>query len=321
MMGTMRRARTPVLLVLVALVLALAAGRAPAQDRDRGLVTLRRARAALLAEDLDEARRLAEEARVDLVGYPLVAHVLGDVLARAGDWRGAIAEYEGRGMVAHPSLSAAEIADVTRRAHVQSGLVRAHGAEDELRAAGVPLDAGAVPDAQLPPTLVAPLQDGIEQYEQARASLVRGMRMGSDASLRESLAAIDERLAQLREMLEQAQQQQEESQQEPQDEPQDQDESQDPQQDSPEDDARDEQGEPSQEDPQDQPPQDGEQDGQAPEDGEPQGTPPPATPRALSPQQLAQLVERLEEQAEKARELQLRQLAAQQEEVPVEKDW
>jgi len=317
MMGRMRRAAATLVL------LALAVPPAAAQDRDRGLVTLRRARRALLEGRLDEARALAEEARVDLVGYPLVAHVLGDVHARAGDWRAAIDEYRDKGMVAHPSLSAAEVADLRHRAHLQSALVRAHGAEAELREAGVPLDAAAVPDEQLPPGLVGPLQQGIEEYERARESLERAMRLRTDARSRESLVAIHDRLEQLREMLEQArdQQQDEESQD---DQQQDDEQQQDEQQ-------RDGGGqdEPQDPDEQDQDQSDGEQqDGEQPRDEQAppsdDGEQAPSPPRALSPEQIAQLVERLQEQAEEARELEQRQRAAARaarEEEAVEKDW
>jgi hypothetical protein len=312
-----RLLRVVALPMLAAAQLALLAGPARA-DQEAGIVLTRRAQAALADGDGERALELLAQARIEWPGSPVVANTIADAQRELGRYAEALAEYE-RGMrdeyVHHALFNRA----VTRDRMAESGLEQA----------GVPADVAALPEGPQPDMLAA-IGRALPELAAATDDFLDALDHRPGAAARESVAALNRRTDALRAMQDelrrreqeqdqdQDQEKQDQQQQDPQDqEPQDQDQDQDQQ-------PQDQQQDQEQQDQQDQDQQDQDQDQQDQPQDEAQQEPQPqdgaqATPRQLSPEEVQQLLDRLERLEQEARTMQKRREAAQRQ--AVEKDW
>ena len=308
--------RSRLLPLLAAMLLAPPA----AADEERGTALVRDAQAAMAAGEHERAVELLRQARVEWPDAPLVANTLADALREQGDYAAALAEYlrgqEG-GLEHHAQFNRA----VTVHLH----------AELVLAQAGVPADAGALPEGPQPEMLAA-IEQARAQLDRATDDFLQSLDTRPEPSARESIEALSRRAEaldtiaeELRRRQEDQQQQQQEQGQGDQQQEQDQDQDQDEQQQDEQQQEQQQQSEGEQEQPQDQPPQPQDQQDQAESDGEEQPSPPPQAgepqgePRELSPEEVQQLLDRLDQLEQQARELQKAREAGRRR--PVEKDW
>jgi hypothetical protein len=300
---------------------ALLAPLAPAAraDQETGIVLTRQAQAALAAGDGERALELLARARVEWPGSPVVANTIADAQRELGRYAEALAEYE-RGMRDEYAHHALFNRAVTRHRLAESGLAEA----------AVPADVAALPEGPQPEMLAA-IERALPELAAAGEDFLGALDRRPDAAARESVAALNRRADALHAM--QAELRRREQEQEPQDDEGQQDQEQQDRQDQQdrqeERDGQDEQqqdgqgasrDEPRQE-PQETPQGDEQQPQQDPgdqpeEDGSPEAQ---ATPRDLSPEEVQQLLDRLERLEKEARAVQKLREAARRE--PVEKDW
>ena len=288
-----------------------------AADEERGTALVREAQAAMAAGEHERAVELLRQARVEWPDAPLVANTLADALREQGDYAAALAEYlrgqEG-GLEHHAQFNRA----VTR--HLL--------AEQVLEQAGVPADAGALPEGPQPEMLAA-IEQARAQLDRATDDFLQSLDTRPEPSARESIEALSRRAEALDTIAEELRRRQEDQQQQQQeqgqgDQQQEQDEDQKEQQQD-EQQQEQQQSEGEQEQPQDQPPEPQDQQDQAESDGEEQPSPPPQAgepqgePRELSPEEVQQLLDRLDQLEQQARELQKAREAGRRR--PVEKDW
>lgn len=310
----MRLPRAPLPPLLAVLVLLLAPR--AAADEERGTQLVREAQAAMAAGEHERAIELLHQARVEWPDAPLVANTLADALREQGEYAAALAEYlrgqEG-GLEHHAQFNRA----VTR--HLL--------AEQVLEQAGVPADAGALPEGPQPQMLAA-IEQAHGQLDRATDDFLQSLDSRPEPSARESIEALGRRSEALDTIAEELRRRQDEQQQQQQkqgqgdqqqeqqkDQEQQQDEQQ--QQQQPQSDGQQEQ--------QDQPPEPQDQQDPSQSDGEEQPSPPPQAgepqgePRELSPEEVQQLLDRLDQLEQQARELQKAREAGRRQ--PVEKDW
>ncbi len=318
------RGPAPFRAALVAFAVALVVAPVAHADEALGRQLTRRAQQALREGDSELALDLMERARIEWPGSPVVAHTLADARFQQGDYAGALVEYDkGSG------------GDLAYRAYFNQGVTLDTLAERDLEAKGVPIDPAALPPDAPPGPLIEAINEGLERLETARSRFLESLAERADAAARESVAAINRRMDDLRQMKEELEQRQQEEQeneddqqdqdQEQQDQPQDQEQQQDPQDEGEQDDRQDQQqqqGDQGQQD-QDEQEQDEQQgeDDQQPED-EQQGQPPQGQPgeeRELTPQEMQKLLDQLEDLEEKARAMQ--RIRRAQQHQAVEKDW
>ena len=290
-------------------------------DEERGLQLVRDAQAAMSQGDHERAVELLRQARVEWPDAPLVANTLADALRELGRYPEAIEEYtrgEGDGLEHHAEFNRA----VTR--HLL--------AEQELEKAGVPADVAALPEGPQPEMLQA-IEQGHLQLDRATEEFLQALQDQPDDAARQSLEALgrrgealdaiadelrkreeqqpqDQKQDQKQDDQQKDQQQQDQKQdeqkqnQQQQDQQQDQQQQDQQQQEQQQDQQQDQQ---SQDQPQAEPPP-------KPQEGEPQGE-----PRELSPEEVQQLLDRLDQLEKQARELQKAREAVRRR--PVEKDW
>lgn len=277
----------------------------------RGLLLLRQARLARDAGDLEGAKDLMEQARVEWPGSPYVAHDLGDVHLRAGDAAAARHEYTRGGREGFEF-----------RSLFQSAAANIVAAEAVLSQASVPADEGALPDGPLPPGMGPAIQEALPLLVQARRDFCRALALADDEAARESVLALTRRIDELRRMLARDESDEESEPQEdgePNEDENSQQGEEDPSESEEQQDGEGENEGESQagEEQEPQPADPAEQEGESapPEDGEPMEF----EAENLTDQQLADLLEQLEDIEKKALEVQraLRRSAHQ----AVEKDW
>lgn len=292
-------------------------------DEERGLQLVRDAQAAMQAGDHEHAVELLRQARVEWPDAPLVSNTLGDALRELGRYPEAIEEYtrgERDGLEHHAEFNRA----VTR--HLL--------AEQTLEKAAVPADVAALPEGPQPEMLTA-IEQADQQLDRATDEFLQALQDQPDESARESLEALGRRgeaLDAIAEELKKRQEQQDQKQDQDQDQKDQQQkdqQQQDQKQDEQKQDQTNQQDQQNQDQPQDQPPdqqqkpdesessQDQPQDEQAPPtppESQPQGE-----PRELSPEEVQQLLDRLDQLEKQARELQKAREVARRR--PVEKDW
>ena len=255
-------------------------------DEERGLQLVRDAQAAMKAGDHEHAVELLRQARVEWPDAPLVSNTLGDALRELGRYPEAIEEYtrgERDGLEHHAEFNRA----VTR--HLL--------AEQTLEKAAVPADVAALPEGPQPEMLTA-IGQADTQLERATDEFLQALQDQPDEAARESLEALGRRGEALDAIAEELKKREE---QQPQDQKQDQ------KQDQPQDQQQ-QPDESSQDQPQD------EQAPPTPPENQPQGE-----PRELSPEEVQQLLDRLDQLEKQARELQKAREASRRR--PVEKDW
>jgi len=313
-------------LALVAAAWALLASTAAADD-ERGLQLVREAQAAMAKGDDEHAVELLKQARVELPGSPLVANTMGDALRDLGRYPEAITEYQ-RG----------QNGDLQRHAEFNRAVTRHLMAEQALQQASVPADVGALPDGPQPEMLQA-IEQANGQLRQATNEFLDTLQREPDGSARESLEALGRRsdaLAAMAEELRKRQQQDQKNQDQKKQDEQKQDQQQDQksqdqknqdqqQQDQQQQDQQqqDQQQQAQQQDQQqdqqkqDQAQQDQQQ--QQADQQEQQPAEPSGPPRELSPEEVQQLLDRLDKLEQQARELQKAREAVRRK--PVEKDW
>lgn len=286
-------------LAMGACAVLLLASRAAA-DELRGQQLVRDAQAAMAAGDNDHAVELLKQARVEWPGSPLVANTLADALRELGRYPEAITEYE-RGQ-----------RDELQHHALFNGAVTRHLlAEQQLEQAGVPADAAALPEGPQPEMLAA-IEQSIGQLERATESFLDSLEQQPDEAARESIEALGRRTEALGQMAEELRRRQEQQQKQQDQDQKNQDQKQDQQQDQKQDQQKQDQQQQDQQQ-QDQEKQD-EQQQKEPEEGEPQGE-----TRELSPEEVQQLLDRLDQLEKQARELQKAREAVRRK--PVEKDW
>lgn len=294
------------------------------EGSDHGLRLLRRALREAGDGQTDVALELLDAARVELPGSPLVAHAKGDLHAAREEWDAALDEY------ARGARDGYEF-----RSAFNSGVVQHRRSEATLRADAVQAlgediwgDRALVP-ATLPdgpqPGLLKAVEAAIQRHRGARLSFLRALDERFDDAARESVAALNERLDELQamrdELLERQQDQDGEDEQEGEDgEPDDeqqQDENEDEQEQQDDEQQDGDQGQDDEPQDQQQPEQDeGEDEQDAPPPNEGQGEVAPAN---LTPQQMSELLDKLEELEEVA--LKLQRIQRENERRGVEKDW
>ncbi len=301
-------------------------------DEALGRKLTRGAQQALRDGDPELALDLIQRARVEWPGAPVVAHTLADAQYRSGDYASALREYD--------KGSSGELAF---RAFFNQGVTLNAMAEGGLSESGVPLDPAGIPPEVEPAPLIEAIDAGLQQLGGARGRFLDALRESSDlgaseaTSARESIAALNRRMDDLREMKEELERRQQEQQENEDQESDEQQESEDGEQDEDGegDPSEQEPGEDGQEEPQDS--EDQEQDGeQDPQQNEPQpdneegdASQEPTEPQdvqpvdgqqtQLSPQEMAKLLEQLEQLEEQARAMQRARRAARRE--ALEKDW
>lgn len=329
----------------LALLLAFAclAPRAAADDQ-RGLALVRQAQAAMQEGDNEQALELLRQARTEWPDAPLVANTMADALRELGRYDEALVEYQ-RGQIApldvRDGLGQAD--ELRHHAQFNSGVTRHLKAEQALEEAGVPPDVGALPEGPQPEMLQA-IESSSVELAKATDDFLTALRPQPDDPARESIEALGRRSEALAAMAEelrkrqeqerqkddqkqdqkdqgddkqqQDQQQQQEQDQEQQQQQQQQQDQQQPQDQQPQDQPQpqDQQQEPKpDEKPQDQQPQDEQQ----PQTGQDQ--PPKGEAKELSPEEVQQLLDKLDKLEQQARELQKAREAVRRR--PVEKDW
>lgn len=289
-------------------------GPALAADEDRGILLTRDAQQLLAQGRAAEAVTLLKLARVEWPDSPIVSQTLADAQLALGQWTEALAEYE-RG-----SQDGYE-----HRSRFNSGVTLDRMAEEGLSAASVPLDpAGLGPGPQ--PELLAAIEESLPVLERARVEFLRALDRQPGAAARESIGAVNRRIDDLGEMLEELQRRQDEQEQQQGEDGDEQDQDPNQEQQQGDQDQQQEPGDQADEDqPQDQPqdePQDGE--GEESQDDEPQPAQDEAPgelvePRLLSREEVQQLLEKLDELEKEGR--QLRKLREAARRRTVEKDW
>ena len=307
---------------LVAWLLLVPLARA---DEQRGMQLVRDAQAAMKTGDNEKAVELLRQARVEWPDAPLVSNTLGDALRELGRYPEAIEEYtrgERDGLEHHAEFNRA----VTR--HLL--------AEQTLEKAGVPADVAALPDGPQPEMLTA-IGQADQQLQHATDEFLEALQNQPDDAARESLEALGRRgeaLDAIAEELKKRQEQQQQDKKQDQDK-QDQKQQDDQQKDQQKQDQKQDEQKQSEQDqkqqdekqdqPQDQQPKQDESSDQQqqPQDQQPPPTPPEAQPqsepRELSPEEVQQLLDRLDQLEKQARELQKAREAGRRK--PVEKDW
>lgn len=324
--------RGPVAAALAVLAIGWCAPSAAADDQ-RGLVLARQARRALLAGDLRGAAKKLEQARVEWPGEPLLETLQGDLEVAEQQWGAAHAAY-GASLEA-VEAGTAPSAQGPRRRHAlfNRGVSAVTDAEAALAAAGVPLDPQAIPEDAQAPQLVEAIEANLPKLQGARDDFVAANDSAADAATRQSIAALNERIDDLEQMLADLREQQENEEDEGEDgeegdpsedsEPQEGDdqsgdEQQPPQDQPPEgDESQEPEEEQEQEEPQDADPSEDEEQEQ-PDESESQPTP-GEQPQAMSNEQMQRILDKLEELEERAREIQ-KFRAAYERKAPV-KDW
>jgi Ca-activated chloride channel family protein len=279
-------------------------------DVEQGIRLLRQAREALEQNDPNAALTLLDLAYVELpfsAEEDLVYHGRADAFAADGRLQEALAEY---GKALHKPNA--------HRARFNSGVLQHRLAEQALEAAGVPLDPAGIPAEADPAPLIEAIEQNLPLLEQARMQLMQALRLSADAAGRESVTALTHRIDDLNEMLEELRRRQQEQEQNEDEENEDEQNEDENEQDE-EGDEQENQDEGDQE--QDQPSEDeqdqDEQQQPPPDEAEPQQQPQPRP--ELTPAQLADLLEKLEELEQKAMEMdRLRRAQAQ---AGAEKDW
>ena len=313
-----RRRAVPVLPLAIALLALLSPP--AAADEDRGVQLVREAQAAMAAGEHERAIELLRQARVEWPDAPLVANTLADALREQGDYPAALAEYlrgqEG-GLEHHAQFNRA----VTR--HLL--------AEQTLEKAGVPADVGALPEGPQPEMLAA-IEQAHGQLDRATEDFLASLDSQPGPAARESIEALSRRGEALDAIAEELRRRQQEQQQEQQQGQGDQQQDQQQKPDEQEQQQQDQQQQQQQSDgeeqqPPDQPPEQQDQQQQEPSESsdQQQQTPPPqagepqSEPRELSPEEVQQLLDRLDQLEQQARELQKAREAGRRR--PVEKDW
>jgi hypothetical protein len=303
-------ARAPLLALLVCAALVSLAP-APSADELQGILLAREARRALEMGDSQLALDLLERARLEWPDADLVRHALADAYTAQGETDNALTEYR-----------KAYGGDHAHRARFNSGALMSARAEQELEAAGVPLDIAGLPEEVAEPQgLIDAIDAGLPQLERAREQFLESLALAPDADARESVAALTERMDELREMKEELERRQEEEQDdEGEGEDENEDESEDEGEDEQEQDEQEEgEQDQDQEGDQDQPPEDQEGEGQ---DEPPEGDEQPPVPQPVQPltaAERAELLDKLEELEEQALAMERERRA--RERVAVEKDW
>jgi Tfp pilus assembly protein PilF len=302
-------ARAPLLALLVCAALASLAP-APSADELQGILLAREARRALDDGDSQLALDLLERARLEWPDADLVRHALADAYTAQGETDNALNEYR-----------KAYGGDHAHRARFNSGALMSAQAEQELEAAGVPLDIAGLPEEVAEPQgLIAAIDAGLPQLERAREQFLESLAVASDADARESVAALTERMDELREMKEELERRQEEQEQDDEGEGEDENEDESEDENEQEQDEQDEgDQDQDQEGDQDQPPEDQEGEGQ---DEPPEGDEQPPVPQPVQPltaAERAELLDKLEELEEQALAMERERRA--RERVAVEKDW
>jgi tetratricopeptide (TPR) repeat protein len=300
-------------------------------DDAAGLQLARQARQKLLAGEAEAALELLDKARIELPGSEVVACTRGDALSALGRVDEALAEYE-----------RASSSPLAFHAAFNGATALSKSGESELEAADVPADVGALPEGPQPAMLEA-LGKARGKLEGAQHQFLEALDLRDDADARESLGALNRRLdalAAIEEELRKREDPHQKDEQQPPKDPQDQQkQQQDPQkQDQPPQDQPPPEGEPKDKPPEDQPPEDkpedkppeqpqngeppepkpGEPDPQQPQDQQ-QPSEPPKPAGELSEQEVQQLLDRLSQLEDAARERQkLRELRAHRK---AERDW
>jgi len=291
-------------------------------DEVLGRKLTRQAQQALEQGNPERALELIQQARIEWPGSPVVAHTLADARYRQGDYAGALLEYDKGSGGAHAF-----------RAFFNQGVTLNARGEQGLTEAGVPLDPAGIPADVDPGPMLQAIDAALPDLESARGRFLESLDEQSDTSARESVASLNKRMDDLREMkeiLEEMQEEQEDQESEDQEEGDEQ--SEDEQEDGEQDDEgeQDEQqeGDQPQDQDQDQEPQEGEPDQQQDQQGEqdqqeptdPQDVPPMEGQQTqLTPQEMQSLLEQLEELEERAQALQ--RIRRAQQRKGVEKDW
>ena len=291
-MSSRPSARLAPLLALAAACLLAAPARA---DESLGLERMREGRAKLQSGDAQGAIESLLAARIERPDDPLVAQLLADAYVAAGRLDEGLVEYE-RG----------EVAPFARRARFNRSTTLDRRGEERLAAGGVPPSVELLPEGPQPEMLKA-LDEAIPDLDGARRGFLGALDVpgdeASDRAARESVAALNRRVDELRRMQEELNRRKQDQQQD-----QKQDQKQDQQQDQK--DQQDQQDQPQ--DQQDQPPPDD------PAQAE-QAEPPPAPQRELSPEEVKQLLARLAQLEQEAQQREKAREAARRR--AVEKDW
>jgi hypothetical protein len=253
-----------------------------------------------------------------------VAHTLGDVRYRQGDFPGAMAEYDKGSAEPHAF-----------RAFFNQGVVLNERSEKGLAEAAVPLDPAGIPADVVPGPMIAAIEKALPGLEASRGRFLEALSRESDGDARESVAALNKRMDDLREMkeeLERIQEEQNEDQEgEDEQEGEDGEEEGDPSEEGDESEEGEGEGENDDSEPQEDP-QDRQQEGENPDSQESDeqpaedeptpsepADPQAAEPRSLSPEDVSKLLEQLEALEAKAMALERARRAARRQSV--EKDW
>lgn len=286
-------------------------------DEGAGRMLVRQAQQALAEGDPDTAIALIEQARIEWPGAPVIAHTLADARYRQGDYAGAILEYD-KGMAGRLAF----------RAFFNKGVALYALAERDLESAGVPLDPAGLPADVDPGPMIEAIDEGLKTLEYCRSQFLDALvdqeeTLNSEsAAARESIAAINQRMDDLREMKEELEKRQEDQEQ------QDNEEGEDDQKSDEEESEDGEEQQDQQQDGENQEQDSGENEseqqqgeGEQPEEpSEPQQTESvPGQQTQLTPQEMVKLLEQLEELEDRARALQRIRRAQQRTEV--ERDW
>ena len=319
---------------LLVWMLMLAAVPAAAQEAGggerRGLALARQARAALLAGDATGAEKLLEQARVEWPGSPLLAALSGDVMVASEAWSRALADY-GDAVTADDDA-------LTRHALFNRAVTASTSAEAALAEAGVPLDPAGLPEQGAPPGLIPALEAGIPAVRRARDDFLAANDLAPGDAARRSIAALNRRLDDLEQMLDELRQREEdegdeqgdeqgdEGEQGEQGDQQDGEQGQDGDRRQGDDGQPDDGGQDEPEDQQDPPDEEQGEDQPSPEQQQPDGQDPEAPPEQapgdltdLTPEEMQRLIEQLENLERRARELQ--KARQERNRRAPEKDW
>ena len=316
---------------LLVWMLMLAAVPAAAQEAGggerRGLALARQARAALLAGDATGAEKLLEQARVEWPGSPLLAALSGDVMVASEAWSRALADY-GDAVTADDDA-------LTRHALFNRAVTASTSAEAALAEAGVPLDPAGLPEQGAPPGLIPALEAGIPAVRRARDDFLAANDLAPGDAARRSIAALNRRLDDLEQMLDELRQREEDEGDEQGDEQgdegeqgdqQDGEQGQDGDRRQGDDGQPDDGGQDEPEDQQDPPDEEQGEDQPSPEQQQPDGQDPEAPPEQapgdltdLTPEEMQRLIEQLENLERRARELQ--KARQERNRRAPEKDW
>lgn len=295
---------------ICAVLAAMLCGPVVAADVEQGIRLLRQAREALERDDPGAALTLLDQAYVELpfsAEEDLVYHGRADAFAAEGRYDEALVEY--RKALHKPNAY---------RARFNSGVLQHRMAEQALEAAGIPLDPAGIPAEADPAPLIEAIEQNMPLLEQARLQIMEALQLSPDAAGRESVTALTERLDDLAEMLEELRRRQEEQEQndegDEQDEQNDEGDEQDQENEDPQEEGEQEQDQPPEDEQESEP---DEQQQPPPDQGEPQQAPQPRP--ELTPAQLADLLEKLEDLEQKAMEMD--RLRRAQQRAGAEKDW